>query len=451
MKYFILQLAVFAMVGVSARGESPANRPDEAKVVVPNDVGSSSPVQTAAQEFIVLLQEEKFDEAVKRFDGTMTKALPVENVRAIWQAVIQQNGAFQHAQQSKTMRSGGYDVVDMPCELEKATLVVRVALDKEKKVAGLFFLPVPVKKGPSDVEVVTPSGTLVGTFDLPSGKKGPWPVVVFIVGSGPVDRDGNSGALKNECLKQLGQSLAKRGIAVLRYDKRGVAASAAAGPDESKLSIAKYADDTVAWVRKLRADKRFTKVAVLGHSEGSLVGILAAKQVPCDALISIAGSGRPIGAVLREQLKPKLPAELNSKANEIVAELEAGRTVADVPEPLMVLFRPSVQPYFMSWLKYDPAKEIAGMSVPILVVQGTTDLQVTVEDAKLLACGNRRATLTIIEDMNHVMKHTAETTLAGQARCYSDPAVPIEPRLVEAVGGFLKEKVGAGAEVSASK
>ena len=270
---------------------------------------------------------------------------------------------------------------------------MRVVLDKQNKVAGLFFLPAPVKKGASDVEVKTPSGTLVGTIDLPSGK-GPWPVVVFIAGSGPTDRDGNSGALKNECLKQLGQSLAKRGIAVLRYDKRGVGASAAAGADESKLSIAIYADDAAAWIKKLRADKRFTKVAVLGHSEGSLVGILAAKQAPYDALISVAGAGRGLEAVLHDQLKTKLPAELDSKATAILAELEAGRTVADVPAPLMALFRPSVQPYLMSWLKYDPAKEIAGLSVPILVVQGTTDLQVSVDDAKLLSGGNQLATLS---------------------------------------------------------
>jgi pimeloyl-ACP methyl ester carboxylesterase len=183
-------------------------------------------------------------------------------------------------------------------------------------------------------------------------------------------------------------------------------------------------------------------VAVLGHSEGSLIGILAAKQAPYDAFVSVAGAGRGLGAVLRDQFKQNLPAELNPKATEILVELEAGRTVTDVPVPLMALFRPSVQPYFMSWLKYDPAKEIAGLSVPILVVQGTTDLQVTVEDAKLLAGNNKRAKLAVIDDMNHVMKHTKEKTVLGQMKCYSDPAVPIEPRLVETLDAFLKGKVG---------
>lgn len=441
MKFFALILTLSMIVAPSARGESPSNHPTGVKAASSDDPGVSSPAQTAAQEFIALLRQEKFDDAVKRFDATMTKALPVESLRAIWQSIIQRNGALKRVLQSKTVPLGEYDAINTPCEFENATLVVRVVLDKESKVAGLFFLPEPVKKDPSDVEVATPSGTLVGTLDLPSGK-GPWPVVLFIAGSGPVDRDGNAASMKNDCLKQLGQSLAKRGIAALRYDKRGVGASTPAGPDESKLSIAIYANDAAAWIKKLRTDKRFTKVAVLGHSEGSLVGILAAKQAPYDALISIAGAGRGLGAVLREQLKQNLPAELNPKATEILVELEAGRTVTDVPAPLMALFRPSVQPYFMSWLKYDPAKEIVGLSVPILVVQGTTDLQVTGDDAKLLAGNNKHAKLAIIEDMNHVMKHTTEKTVLGQLKCYSDPAVPIEPRLVETVGSFLKEKVG---------
>jgi hypothetical protein len=441
MKYFVLGVAISVVVIVSARGESPSKQPGDAKATSSNEPSSSSPVQTAAQEFIGLLQQKKFDEVVKRFDATLTKALPVESLRLLWQSTVQQNGALKRISQSKKVRVGEYDMVNTPCEFEKATLVVRVVFDQESKVAGLFFLPAAANKAPSDVEITTSSGTLVGTMDLPSGK-GPWPVVVFIAGSGPVDRDGSAGELKNECLKQLGQALAKRGIAVLRCDKRGVAASAAAGIDEAKLSIAIYADDAAAWIKKLRADKRFTKVAVLGHSEGSLVGILAGKQAPYDALISVAGAGRELGPVLRDQLKRNLPAELDSKADAILAELEAGRTVTDVPAPLMSLFRPSVQPYLVSWLKYKPATEIAGLSVPILVVQGTTDLQVSVEDAKLLAGGNRRATLAIIEDMNHVMKHTTDKTLLGQTQCYSDPALPIEPKLVDTVAAFLKEKLG---------
>jgi pimeloyl-ACP methyl ester carboxylesterase len=426
----VIGLVILAM-DQAALGDEPAAQ-------------QGSAVEVAAQDFIALLRQEKFDDAVKRFDATMTKALPVESLRGIWQSIIQQNGALKRELRSQTGHTGEYDVVNTPCEFEKATLVVRVVLDKKKQVAGLFFLPyqAPPKKGASDIEVATPSGTLVGTFDLPSGK-GPWPVVLFIVGSGPTDRDGNSASLKNDCLKQLGQSLAKRGIAALRYDKRGVGASAAAGTDESKLSIAIYADDAAAWIKKARADKRFTKVAVLGHSEGSLIGILAAKQAPHDALISIAGAGRELGAVLRDQLKQNLPAELDSQATAILAELEAGRTVTDVPPPLMSLFRPSVQPYLISWLKYKPAKEIAGLSVPILVVQGTTDLQVSVDNAKLLAGNNQRATLAAIENMNHVLKHTTEKTVLGQMQCYSDPALPIEPRLVDAVETFLKEKVGS--------
>ena len=104
-----------------------------------------------------------------------------------------------------------------------------------------------------------------------------------------------------------------------------------------------------------------------------------------------------------------------------------------------MLCRPSVQPFLMTWLKYDPAKEIASLKIPILVVQGTTDLQTSVDDAKLLAASNKNARLVTIESMNHVLKNAPSPSLIGQAKAYSDPSVPLEPRLVEEVVGFVQK------------
>jgi fermentation-respiration switch protein FrsA (DUF1100 family) len=104
------------------------------------------------------------------------------------------------------------------------------------------------------------------------------------------------------------------------------------------------------------------------------------------------------------------------------------------------LFRPSVQPYLISYFKYDPAREIARLQVPVLIIQGTTDLQTPVDEAKRLAGAKKDARLCIIEGMNHVLKRAS--TAAEQRAAYSDPAVPLEPRLVEEVSAFLSKALG---------
>jgi hypothetical protein len=145
--------------------------------------------------------------------------------------------------------------------------------------------------------------------------------------------------------------------------------------------------------------------------------------------------------VLREQLKDKLPDELYQQSSHIIDELAAGRKVADPPATLMILFRPSVQPYLMSWMKYNPAKEIAGLKIPILLVQGTTDIQVSLEDQKLLADGNKSAQLATIDKMNHVLKLAPEKSLASQIGMYSDPTLPLAPHLMDEILRFLDANV----------
>jgi pimeloyl-ACP methyl ester carboxylesterase len=205
-------------------------------------------------------------------------------------------------------------------------------------------------------------------------------------------------------------------------------------------------EDATAWVERLRGDKRFNQVFILGHSEGSLIGILVAKREPIAGLVSVAGSGRNLATLLRDQLKTNLPAELNGPASDILDELSAGRKVDDVPDVLMTLFRPSVQPYLITWLKYDPSREIAGLTTPTLIVQGTTDVQVSVDDAKLLAAANKDARLVTVENMNHVLKTANEKSLASQIAIYSDPKLPLAPRFMEEVLAFVKSPAAPRAE-----
>ena len=289
------------------------------------------------------------------------------------------------------------------------------------------------------VTLATKSGTLHGTLLIPAGAKGPMPVALLIAGSGPTDRDGNSSLLpgKNNSLKLLAEALGQHGIATLRYDKRGIGASAATVGNEADLRFTTYVDDAVDWLEWLRADQRFSRRIVIGHSEGSLIGLMAAQRSPVSHVVSVAGAGRPISEVLDEQLGRGLPPALLADARRIMTELKAGRAVDSVPQQLLMVFRPSVQPYMISWLPIDPAQEVGRLTVPVLVVQGTTDIQVTKADAERLVAGHPRATLEMIDGMNHVLKEVRE--VSQQTASYSDPALPLHPRLVESITKFVSQ------------
>jgi len=282
----------------------------------------------------------------------------------------------------------------------------------------------------------TPTGKIAGSLVLPAAA-GPVPVALIIAGSGPTDRDGNSSMIpgRNDSLRMLAQALARAGIASVRYDKRGIGASAQAMQSESALRFETYIDDAAAWAARLRKDPRFSKVAVIGHSEGSLIGMVAARQAGADAFVSIAGVGTPLPAVLRRQLADKLPPDLLKENERILGALERGQTVDGVPPLLAALYRPSVQPYLISQFRYVPAKRIAALSIPVLIVQGTTDIQVGVEDAQALKRANPGARLEIVEGMNHVLKMVPAD--GAQLASYGDPALPLAPRLVDAVTSFL--------------
>jgi pimeloyl-ACP methyl ester carboxylesterase len=201
-----------------------------------------------------------------------------------------------------------------------------------------------------------------------------------------------------------------------------------------------FVSDTVGWIEMLRKDKRFSTVSVLGHSQGSLVGAIACRKAKVSSFISIAGAGKPIQQVLRDQLGPKLAGDLKTQAFEIIDQLAKGQTVSTIPKELQTIFRPSVQQFISSWMKYDPVKEVAELKVPALIVNGTTDIQIGVEDAKLLADANKLARLAVIKDMNHVL--TICKTPEEQLKTYADPKRPIAAELVQELSSFLNEFSG---------
>lgn len=299
----------------------------------------------------------------------------------------------------------------------------------------------PVGQLPVTTEPIaldTPTGKLMGTLVLPKSSN-PVPVAVIIGGSGPTDRNGNSRVIPgaNNSLKYLAEGLAAKGIASVRYDKRGVAESLNSAPSETDLRLETYIDDAVLWGKQLRKDHRFSALLVIGHSEGALIGVIASRIVGANAFISIAGVGRSAGEVTLDQLKGKLPQDLQSQAEVIVKCLSEGKTMDSVPPILYPLFRPSVQPYVISMFRYDPAKELARLSIPVLIVQGTTDIQVGVQEAKVLSRAKPSASVLIIEGMNHVLKEVP-LDQEKQMKAYGDSSLPVVPRLIEGISRFIK-------------
>ena len=235
---------------------------------------------------------------------------------------------------------------------------------------------------------------------------------------------------KLDIYRKLATVLAERGIASVRYDKRGVAASQAALSSELAIRFDTYVDDAVAWIKKLRADPRFSRVIVVGHSEGSLIGMIAAQRAHVDTYISLEGAGFPAATVLATQLKANAPG-MAGQWQPILDKLSSGATVpaADVPADLAPLFRASVQPYLISWFKYDPRVEIAKVTGPVVVVQGTHDIQVAVADGQALAAAAPSAKYVLIDGMTHVLTDDPGTTLAQQASgAYADAARPLTQR-----------------------
>jgi pimeloyl-ACP methyl ester carboxylesterase len=294
---------------------------------------------------------------------------------------------------------------------------------------GAFAAPVE-----SPIQIDS-DGVIKGSLLLPDGVARP-PVVLLIAGSGPTDRDGNGPTMRNDSLRQLAQALAAAGIASVRYDKRGVAASAPGAGAEQDMRFERYVDDAAAWVRLLKQDKRFAKTVVVGHSEGALIGTLAAGAAGADGVVTLAGPGQRASTGLRRQMAGQLPPGLAAHNERILASLEQGKQAGDVPPELAALYRPSVQPYLISWFRYDPAREFGRLKVPATVIQGGSDLQVGIRDAFALQQAKPGTALVVVPGMNHVLK-MAQGDLQAQARSYTTADVPLSPNLVSAVVKFV--------------
>jgi len=266
------------------------------------------------------------------------------------------------------------------------------------------------------------------------------PVVLIVPGSGPTDRDGNGPMIRTDAYKLLAEGLIDRRIATVRVDKRGMFGSAEAG-DPSAVSPEIYAADIHAWIDAIKAARGSKCVFLLGHSEGALmVSVAAAGRRDVCGLILVAGMGRTMGAVIREQLRANpANAPILAEAMAALAELEAGRDVdtTTMTPALLPLFNAPVQGYLKSVLTLDPVEAVRRAGKKTLILQGDRDIQVAVEDARLLDKAPKTK-LRIIKGMNHVLKSAPEDR-AGNLSTYTDPALPLADGLVRRIEDFVEE------------
>lgn len=285
-----------------------------------------------------------------------------------------------------------------------------------------------------------PEGPLGGTL-LEAGKGAP--VVLIIPGSGPTDRDGNNPlGVTAAPYRLLAEALAQNGVSSVRIDKRGMFGSKAAIPDANKVTITDYASDVHNWVAAIQKQSGVTCVWVLGHSEGALVALAAAQEPKgiCGVVL-VSGAGRRLSDVIRDQLSSNaaFAPELDS-AFTALKSLEAGQHVdgTHFDPMLQKLFAPQVQDFLIDMFRQDPPKLAASLKVPVLIVQGERDLQVSASDAKALATAQPKAKLVLLPSMNHVLKDVESDDRAVNLAAYSDPSLPVDPGLVDAIAKFVK-------------
>lgn len=285
-----------------------------------------------------------------------------------------------------------------------------------------------------------PHGPLAGTF-VDAGKGAP--VVLIIPGSGPTDRDGNNPlGVTAAPYRLLAEALAQSGVSTLRADKRGMFGSKAAIPDANAVTIKDYAADAHSWAGVLRKRTGAKCIWLLGHSEGALVALAAAEQpAGICGLALVSAPGRKLGEVMRDQLRANpANAPILADALSATAKLESGQAVdvSAMPPPLQRLFAPQVQPFLIDLIKQDPAAEASRIAIPILVAQGTRDLQVSTADAEALHKAQPQSKLLLLPAMNHVLKDVATDDRAANMAAYADAALPVDQGLVDGIAAFVK-------------
>ena len=287
--------------------------------------------------------------------------------------------------------------------------------------------------GGKNMKIEVNGGTINGKLIDASKDK----LVIFVAGSGPTDMNGNTPLVEgdNDSFLQLSKELKKEGISTFRYDKRTAGESLETFNNEGGIVFDDFIDDLNAVIKEMKA-LGYEKVVIMGHSQGSLIGMISAKEMGVDGYISIAGSGENIGKTMIKQYM----VDENMYANHIdlINKLLKGETKAN-GEEIDPMFNMINQEFLLTWMKYNPKQEIAKLQIPILIIQGLKDLQVKEYDAKLLDESANDSELVLIEDMNHVLKEIGSDE--DNVKSYGDPSYSLSKEMISNISEYTN-KIG---------
>ena len=287
-----------------------------------------------------------------------------------------------------------------------------------------------------DVQLTNEDIVLSGILSYPDTAEA-HPLVIVVNGSGNPDRNGNQeklGVAPNH-MKMLADSLNTHGIAVYRYDKRN------AHPDNIPAILSKgftfdhLVEDVEIIIEHFAGDIRFKEMILMGHSQGSLVSMLAINE-NISRFISLAGASKTFEETLIAQLNAQNE-ELGRVAGLHMKELKETDTIQEVNLFLASIFRPGNYKFIKNYNSYDPVELMRTLTLPVLIVNGDQDLQITPEDATRLHTANPEAKLTIIKGMNHVLKQVKDVN-ENRASYYSN-AFPLSPELIDILTDYIKE------------
>jgi hypothetical protein len=259
---------------------------------------------------------------------------------------------------------------------------------------------------------------------------------IIISGSGPTDRDGNNISLKSNYLKMLAEGLFENGISSYRYDKRGIGNSRGKIKSGDEVKFSDFINDAISIINHFRGTNKFKKVVVIGHSEGALIGMIASRLI-ADSFISIAGAGEDYLTLIQRQLSIQ-PPYVKSMSDPIIEKLKNKELVDSVPPLLNSLFNPDNQRFLIDANRYKPVEEISKLDIPVLIVQGSNDIQIEIKDAQLLHNAAKKSRLEIIQGMNHVFRQAPENRLLNM-QTYGNPELSIDDSLVNLIVDFLYE------------
>jgi pimeloyl-ACP methyl ester carboxylesterase len=277
-------------------------------------------------------------------------------------------------------------------------------------------------------------GAINAVLTTPADVEKP-PVALLIAGSGSTDHDGNGPQIKPATLKKLSEQLVARRIATLRYDKRGAGGWKPEFGRPEDFRFKDYVDDTVALVDYLRGSGKFSRIILVGHSEGGLVAILTARRVQIDGLVLLATAARRQGDLLKAQLEKKLAPDQFAPIAKAIDTIMSGGIVDPTPPGLPI--PPAMQPGIASAFVEDPITPLKLVVRPVLIAAGGRDRQIARLDFVALSTASPAAKTVWLAEMNHVLVDVADDD--DDLASYNQQERPLDSSLIDAVATFIHD------------